>query len=47
LPGSQIVVAHLALHSSRIDAVPAGDDALLEDFPQDQFMQGFPLLRGE
>jgi len=47
LAGPQIVVAHLALHSAKVDPAPAGDNALLEDLPQDQLMQGFPLLRGE
>ena len=47
LPGPQVVVAHLALDSAGIDPVPAGDDALLKDLPQDCLMQGFPAPSGE
>jgi hypothetical protein len=35
LPGPQVVVAHLALHAAKVDPVPAGDDAFLEDLLQD------------
>ncbi|MGA3100211.1 MAG: hypothetical protein ABSF25_27475, partial [Bryobacteraceae bacterium] len=47
LPRPQIVVAHLALHAAEIDPVSAGDDALLQDLPQNRFMQDVPLPRGE
>lgn len=47
LPGPQIVVAHLPLHSADVDPVPAGDDTFVKDLLQDRFMQGFPLPRGE
>ena len=47
LPRPQVVVAHLALHSAEVDAVSAGDDALVKDLLQDRFMQGFSLPRGE
>jgi hypothetical protein len=47
LSGPEIVVAHLALYAAEVDPVPTGDKAFLEDFPQDRFMQGFPLPRGE
>jgi hypothetical protein len=47
LPGSQIVVAHLALHAAEIDPASAGDHALLQDLPQNRLMQDVPLPRGE
>ena len=47
LPGPQVIVAHLSLHSAEIDPVPAGGDAFLEDLLQNCLMQGFPALRGE
>jgi hypothetical protein len=43
----KFVVAHFALHSAEVDAVSAGDDPLLEDLPQNRFMQGFPAPRGK
>ncbi len=47
LSGTQGVVAHLALDAAGIHAVATGADTLLEDLPEDLFMKGFLLVRGE
>src|SRR5713226_137431 len=44
---TQIVVAHFPFHATRIDPIPARNDAFLKNLIQNGFMQGFLLLRGE
>jgi hypothetical protein len=47
LTWAEMVVAHFPFHTTRIDAVPAGYYAFLNNFVEDRFVEGFSLLRGE
>lgn len=44
---SQGEVAHLTLDATGIASIPTGDDAFLENFVEDGFMEGSLLPRGE
>jgi YHS domain-containing protein len=43
----QRIVAHLSLHTSRVDAIAAGTAALLKDLVENRFMKCFSVRRGE
>ena len=47
MTGTERKVAHLALDSSGIAPITAGDDAILEDFVENRVMERPPLPRGE
>src|SRR6266404_5220778 len=47
LSGAKGKVAHLALHASRVTAVAAGDNPLLENLVQRAFMKSLSVPRGE
>jgi len=44
---AQRVVAHLALHATRVDPVATRHNPLFKNLVQDRLMEGFSLPRGE